>query len=1148
MINNLVDNRQIRVFISSTFSYMENEREYLIRHIFPKLRNMASKHEVTLTEIDLRWGITKEEAQSGKVVELCLNEIDNCIPFFIGIVGHHYGWIPSKEDIHESENMKNQYKWVANDIESQLSVTEMEMQYGVIRREEKVNAYFYLRNTEPQEAEIDFPDKIDKLRKTILNNRRYPVTPYQTLEELGDAVERDFIQLLNELFPTEQTTTFENERRVQNANIRQLCQCYIANNNYIKFLDEFLYSTEAQYLTVAGPSGIGKSSLLANWIKEKETTDDLRYWLYYFTSGQDDVSPENVLRYWINDLHRLQEIETSDLSSITGLEQLKSLLENCIQNSKRQVVIILDDASIFKQSDNWKINTLSWIPRMNFKSKLIVSTCVSDEKSKEHYPEKDDAEEKTLLMHPLSKKDIKSITRKYLKELYGKKLTDEQVLHIANKEMMNNCRILITLLDTLVYHGNFESLENHLKSFLTSWTPNNFYERYLSLWEQELGAELVENVLMLIAVSTYGLKETEIRDCLDIKPITWSQFYCIFANHFVSQKGCLRFTNTDVQNGIMHRYRKYENNHRNSLIQYLEESLTFAEGSQKERFWDELSTQYWAMKSRHEYEELMAEKLYMLISQREVFDYLYNKRASKMVAFNGTGKQIYRYWSWLYSFDRVKYSLLTYIEKGKYPETVFLSMACDIVDVAWHAGDLDTVVLTLHKARQLSKKGVTISDERLKILIGNLSLLSLVATEWGLETTSHLLDKEISESSFFEEETVLENMMVMYADARVSSNDSKALDSYYYILEILKQIYSEPDLDKAIIYYDICRTYYNLQDFEKALRYVDLSMQTVDFITDSYIDRNECIMAKLSGYKTRILKSAGQYEEALESCNLTIERYSYIEDLREEHGDYTIANEEYDYWSEEYNEIKEIMDRKNGNNQIDSSEQLEANEESDKELTFLKDHDLRMTKAKEGDPIAQHSLGEHYRVEGNYPKAIEWFQKSAAQNNAQAQYDLAQLYLDCEEVEQDLDLAFSWLQKSADLGNLSAFMDLGCMYQYGLGVEENLSKAIESFLIPANKGDKQAYYELARLYHETNNNKEALIWSKKAVQRSPFDPDGIAMQASILQALGKYEEALKQFEYCLKLYKKLVDKEEEIQETEEKIAALKILLDSNATS
>lgn len=1144
MNNNLIDNRQIRVFISSTFSDMNNEREYLMRHIFPKLRKNASKHDVTLTEIDLRWGITEDESKNGKVVELCLNEIDNCIPFFIGIIGHRYGWIPEITNISDSANMKDRYNWVYEDIESKLSVTEMEMQYGVIRRQEKTNAFFYIKDSELKFDEIDFPEKIEKFRETILNNGRYPVSHYLSLEELGEAVEKDFQQLLNDLFPINQSNAHNNARRIQQANIRQLCQCYVANDYYYKALESFLINPNSRYMAITGPSGIGKSSLLANWIKEKETSDNIRYWLYYFISGQDNTLPEDILKYWINELHRLQRIETTDLSSVSDIESLKLLLENSIQNSKKQVVIFLDDASIFQKSDNWKINTLSWIPRMHFNSKLIASTCVPGGCFTEARLDEEHTKEEKLRILPLSKKEVQLITRKYLKNLYGKKLTDEQVLRIAEKELTSNGRILITLLDTLVYYGNFESLEKHLKSFLTSWTPNNFYERYLSLWEQELGAELVENVLMLIAVSEYGLKESEIRDCLKIKPITWSQFYCIFAQHLISQKGCIKFSNTDVKDAILHRYRKNEDNHRNNLIQYLEESQILAEGSQKERFWDELSTQYWNLTSRYEYEDLMAEKLYMLISQREVFNYLYNKRASQMVAFNGEGKQIYRYWSWLYSFDCMKYSLLTYIEEGKYPENVFLSMACNLIDVAWHARDLDTVVLALHKARQLSKKGIAISDKRKEILIGSLPLLSLVALEWDLKTTSHLLDKEISEVSFLKEDTVLENMMVMYAKARVLSDDSKALDSYFQILEILKQFNIEPDIDKAKIYYDICRTYYNMQDFEKAIQYVDLSLHTVDFITDSYIDRNECFMAYLSGYKTRILKSARQYEKALESCDLTIDRYGYIEDLRIEHGDYTATIEEYDYWTEEYNEIKEIIAHENGNNQMDSSEQLEINEESDKELTFAEDQNLCKTKAEEGDPIAQHSLGVRYRSEGNYTQAIEWLQKSAAQNNAQAQYDLAQLYLDCEEVEQDLDLAFSWLQKSADLGNPAAFMDLGYMYKYGLGVEEDYSKAIELFLIPANKGYKQAYYELARLYHETNNNKEALLWSVKAVKSSPFDPVGIEMQATILQALGKYDEALKQFEYCLKLYKKLVDKEDYIRETEEKIEALRKLFGS----
>jgi len=41
-----------------------------------------------LTELDLRWGITGGKSKSGKVMDICFREIENSIPFFIGIVGN----------------------------------------------------------------------------------------------------------------------------------------------------------------------------------------------------------------------------------------------------------------------------------------------------------------------------------------------------------------------------------------------------------------------------------------------------------------------------------------------------------------------------------------------------------------------------------------------------------------------------------------------------------------------------------------------------------------------------------------------------------------------------------------------------------------------------------------------------------------------------------------------------------------------------------------------------------------------------------------------------------------------------------------------------------------------------------------------------
>ena len=58
----ILDNRTIRVFISSTFQDMQDERSELIRKTFPRLREMAARRDVILTEVDLRWGITRRKA------------------------------------------------------------------------------------------------------------------------------------------------------------------------------------------------------------------------------------------------------------------------------------------------------------------------------------------------------------------------------------------------------------------------------------------------------------------------------------------------------------------------------------------------------------------------------------------------------------------------------------------------------------------------------------------------------------------------------------------------------------------------------------------------------------------------------------------------------------------------------------------------------------------------------------------------------------------------------------------------------------------------------------------------------------------------------------------------------------------------------
>ena len=83
-MNNTRDNRQIRIFISSTFQDMQAERDYLITKVFPKIQELASERDVALLPLDLRWGITEDESKTGKVIQICLQEIENSD----GIWGH----------------------------------------------------------------------------------------------------------------------------------------------------------------------------------------------------------------------------------------------------------------------------------------------------------------------------------------------------------------------------------------------------------------------------------------------------------------------------------------------------------------------------------------------------------------------------------------------------------------------------------------------------------------------------------------------------------------------------------------------------------------------------------------------------------------------------------------------------------------------------------------------------------------------------------------------------------------------------------------------------------------------------------------------------------------------------------------------------
>jgi hypothetical protein len=133
--------RVVRVFVSSTFADMHNEREVLIKEVFPELMMWAKALKLTIIPCDLRWGVPKDST-SKEILHACFSEIDRCKEvhdaLFINMLSERYGWVCSPQEV--PEEMKMRYQWTSG-----FSVTAMEVMHGAWR-DHNANAIFLMRH------------------------------------------------------------------------------------------------------------------------------------------------------------------------------------------------------------------------------------------------------------------------------------------------------------------------------------------------------------------------------------------------------------------------------------------------------------------------------------------------------------------------------------------------------------------------------------------------------------------------------------------------------------------------------------------------------------------------------------------------------------------------------------------------------------------------------------------------------------------------------------------------------------------------------------------------------------------------------------------------------------------------------------------
>ncbi|HSB09187.1 MAG TPA: DUF4062 domain-containing protein [Blastocatellia bacterium] len=599
--------KEVRIFVSSSFRDMQEERDELVKRVFPRLRKICQKRGVAWSEVDLRWGITDEQKAEGKVLPICLAEIERCRPYFIGLLGERYGWIP--EEIPQA--LVEQEPWLAE--HRTRSVTELEILHGVLLNPQMAQqSFFYFRD--PSFAESVPPDqahdylelpteedianwgydaavrraeerkqKLAELKQQIRESGLPVRENYPNPHALGEIVLEDLTRLIDQVFPeTTPADPYETEIAVHEAFALNETRVYVKRKRYFEQLDAFLEG-DGPPLVLVGDSGVGKTALLANWaLRCDETHPEIPMLMHFVGASGPSTSWFTIAINLAIELELNFGVGHEILDSFyeTMLGDFQELLSNCLKKAadKGRMLIILDGLNLL--DDQFGALDLEWLPTdIPSNTRLILSTVEGrplDELKRRGWP--------TLEVTALNIRERRRLISEYLAQ-YTKTLSAERSERVAAARQTGNPLYLRVLLEELRVYGDHFTLDGKIEHYLSARTIEELYERILERFEKDFEQDrpgLVRDAMSLMWASAMGLYE---RDLLELLGTTagplpqqvWSPFYLAAESLLVSHGGALACRNEYAQQAVYHRYLSDEAE-RKSVLLKIADHITFGEG------------------------------------------------------------------------------------------------------------------------------------------------------------------------------------------------------------------------------------------------------------------------------------------------------------------------------------------------------------------------------------------------------------------------------------------------------------------------------------------------------------------------------------------------------------------------------------------
>ena len=148
-------------------------------------------------------------------------------------------------------------------------------------------------------------------------------------------------------------------------------------------------------------------------------------------------------------------------------------------------------------------------------------------------------------------------------------------------------------------------------------------------------------------------------------------------------------------------------------------------------------------------------------------------------------------------------------------------------------------------------------------------------------------------------------------------------------------------------------------------------------------------------------------------------------------------------------------------------------------------------RADRGDPIAQHTLASMlYYAADDLAQAIDWFRKSAAQRDADAEFQLGQIYEFGFGMPADDREALTWYRRAAEHGSSAAQRTVGDHYGRGRTVAVDDVEAVRWYQRAASGDDLRAQVQLGQAYLNGTgigrDNQMAYLWFAVAASQTPL--------------------------------------------------------------